>query len=586
MTDNTSSWVVLELSSKAENEDPDTIKASIRHHIRDAEVFIPASVVQKDSIREYHYLVDGYAFIKHKHPDSHYTRLEDTKYVVKPLRTGNRREKKLSTVSDRDIDVMRSQIAVEVDQGIETGDRVVVTSGPYKHITAIVQEEIPEQDLVVVHVELRSTDRLVSLPRAFLRLDQKSPLAQYRERFEHLFRWSRSAKAIIAWPNNRLQVLQEPWGLYRLFLRHQEITDNLAACKKKLSLKPILARWEAHELLTRGVQLVRHIAVVSSPVPDIGGVLELSAYYDRLLSWQEKIEQIQTDMNQIVNENMPNNLVVDGTQLFIRCAEAPGLGSLTDSQGRPTGAIVGFLKSLSAYKKRFKCDIYVCWDGSSQRRKAMYPDYKGNRPSRSGEVHFGWLWLKELLPLLGVRQAYNPVEEADDVMATLVSGPLKNSRNLMITSDRDLLQAVSESTHQLCPASGTGKEKVYDPALVKADYGVVAPLMVQLRALSGDTSDHIPGVPGFGPKTASKVIQAYGGVDALLRSNFAGLTKGQVANLRASADQIKLNVSLMTLRDVEITEISENPDKEEADNRLKQLDVKSEPILAAFFPKR
>jgi DNA polymerase-1 len=185
--------------------------------------------------------------------------------------------------------------------------------------------------------------------------------------------------------------------------------------------------------------------------------------------------------------------------------------------------------------------------------------------------------------MLGVHQAFNTEEEADDVMATLVRGPLRGATNLMITSDRDLLQVVTEFTHQLCPAMGGGKEKLYGPADVEAEYGVPPTLMVQLRALSGDTSDHIPGVPGFGLKTAAKALKPYGNVNALFQSNLAGLSKVQSVNLRASERQVLLNIELMSLCDVPLTQIRANTDQAAAHTRIKALNIRPEPILTACF---
>jgi len=548
-------WVVLELTAKAEGEDPDIIAASIRHQIKDAEIFIPASVVQRGPIREFKYLVDGYAFIRYKHPEAHYARLEDTKYVQAPLYhvTGNRREKKLATVTNNQIETLRSQITVEVDQGIEIGDAVMITSGPYKNIKATVREEIQEQDSVVVHIRLRSTDRLVTLPRAFLHLESKSPQLGYRERVRRVRSWVEGTAKLAVWSAEKSFALSHCAVVFRRLdawvNRSVALYRWFNAVHSAMDPTLLMARYRTYQTLDA---LTFELAS-AAPVPPM--------------------------------ENAPAlNLIIDGTQLFIRCSEVPGLSTLVDGQGRPTGGVVGFLRSLASYRKRFpQGSIYICWDGNSKRRKAIFADYKGNRPSRSEAPSFGWAWLREVLPMLGVQQAFNAEEEADDVMATLVRGPLKDGTNLLITSDRDLLQVVSEFTHQLCPAVGGGKEKLYDSASVEAEYGVSPLSMVQLRALSGDTSDHIPGVPGFGLKTAAKALRPYGSVTALFRSNLAGLTKLQAASLRANEKQVLLNVDLMMLRDVPVSEIRSNADQATAHTRIKALGIRPEPILTAFF---
>ena len=587
-------WVVLELTSKAEGADPDVVRASIRHHVRDAEVFVPASVVQRGPVREYHYLVDGYAFILHKHPDTHYARLNDTKYVQSVLYqpTGFKRERRLATVSQEQVAKLRSQIKVEVDQGIEVGDTVVISSGPYKNISAVVREEIPEHDSVVVHIQLRSTDRLVTLPRAFMHLETKSPHVVYRDRFGRLSAWAVAAKGVANWPVHRLQEILSDFNTFtRLdswFTQSMLTYGFVRAYHAHLDFGPALKKLGEFQNLHTGVTILNQLLAVYAPLPDWDPVLIKHREAVFLETAHSRIAALYSDVQRMTNTSMaPVNLIVDGTQLYIRCMEAPGLGALTDAEGRPTGAVVGFLRSLGAYRKRFPlADIYVCWDGTSQRRKAMYPDYKGNRVSRSGAPSFGWGWLRETLPLLGVRQAVNPEEEADDVMASLVRGSLKDQPNIMITTDRDLLQVVSEFTHQLCPAVGSGKEKLYSPELVEEEYGVPPTSMVEIRALSGDTSDHIPGVSNFGLKTSAKFIKLYGTVSALLGSNPAGLGKAQVANLRESEKQVRLNVDLMTLRDVEFRQIESNPDQKEVEVRLTALGIKPEPTLAAFFPRQ
>jgi 5'-3' exonuclease/transcription antitermination factor NusG len=584
-------WVVLELTSKAEGEDPDVVRASIRHHIRDAEVFVPASVVQRGDNRVVQYLVDGYAFILHKHAESIYSRLTDTKYVQGALYTptGIKREKKLRTVSKDQIEKLRKQIKVEVDQGIEVGDTVVVVEGMYKNISAEVREEVPEQDSVVVHIRLRSTDRLVTFPRAFLRLEQKAPQIVYKDRLDQITRWSHAARNLLSWPPNKFSGILSG---FKHFLQWDGWLNKslsgaaaLRAYFTQLDFAALSKKARDYRLLYDGAQLFQAFRAYGTPLPDLSRMAAKQMEWSFLNDAHSRVVAGYGDLKRMIPQSAPINLIVDGTQLFIRCAEVPGLSSLTDAQGRPTGAIVGFLRSLGSYKKRFPNSvIYVCWDGSSQRRKALYPDYKGQRASRSGALPFGWDWLREALPLLGVKQAYQQDEEADDVMASLVRGPLQGQPNVLITTDRDMLQLVSEFTHQLTPAMGSGKEKLYDPALVETEYGVPPNTLVHVRALSGDTSDNIPGAQNFGLKTAAKVVKLYGTVNRLLSSNLAGLSKTQIENLRLSEKQILLNLELLKLYDIAFQQIESNPNQIEVEARLKSLAIKADSILAAFFP--
>lgn len=596
MSEESPQWVVLELTPKAENEDPDMVRASIRHHIRDAEIFIPASVVQRGDQRVFHYLVDGYAFIQHKYPETYYSRLEETKYVQGPLYipSGNKKDKHLALVSSEEINQLRTQIKVEVDQGIDVGDTVIITSGAYKNISAIVREDIPETDSVVVHIQLRSTDRLITLPRAFLKLEAKPPLVAYKPNFDSISAWATMAIYLAKWKS---KIGLDPiYKGFRNFSRWDKWLQQsrekyffMQAYYTQLDFSPVWCKFNEFQQLCSGIFLQDQILAVGAPLPSPKWKAVCAKYQEAefLSNACAKMVNIYSDVKYMV-EPHPVNLIVDGTQLFIRCAFAPGLGTLIDSKGRPTGPIVGFLKSLGAYKKRFpEACIYVCWDGSSQRRKAIYPKYKANRVPRSENgSSFGMEWLRETLPLLGVLQAFNPIEEADDVIASLVRGKLQNDLNIIISTDRDLLQLVSEFTHQLCPNVGSSKEKLYDPAMVESEYGVQPKFIVHIRALSGDSSDNILGVGGFGLKTASKLIKLYGTVSVLLKSNLAGLGQSQLAKLRANEQRVLSNVDLLTLKDVSFDQIASNPNQIEVAARLKELEIKADSVLAVFFPRQ
>jgi 5'-3' exonuclease/transcription antitermination factor NusG len=585
-------WVVLELTSKAENEDPDLIRASIRHHIRNAEVFVPASIVQRGDQRVCHYLVDGYAFIKDQHPEVYYSRLKDTKYVQNPLyvSTGHKKDKRLATITSEEVEELRRQIKVEVDQGIAVDDIVTITSGPYKHISAVVREEILEQDSVVVHIQLRSTDRLVTLPRAFLQLKSKSPYVVCKTALESMGKWTKAALLLAGWSYNISEIYQSYRNLRQLDNWIQECKKHyffIRAYHTQFDFIPLQNKFRDFQRLHSGIFLRNQILTVCAPLPNWSRITTKYREVSFLTGSCTKIRTLYLGVKKMT-EPVPMNLIVDGTQLYIRCLCAPGLGDLKDSKGRPTGAIVGCLRSLGAYRKRFPdARIYMCWDGSSQRRKSVYSDYKANRVSHTSEekIPFEFNWLRDNLPLFGIRQAFNPKEEADDVIASLVRGPLREHINIIISTDRDLLQLVTESTHQLCPSVGLSKEKLYTTSLIESEYGVAPEAMVHVKALSGDTSDNIPGVSGFGLKTASKLIRMYGTVTALLASNLAGMGKVQIAKLMASKQQVEKNIDLLSLQDVYFNEIESNPNQREAEVKLKELEIKGTSILASFFPQ-
>lgn len=625
-----SEWVILELGPMAEGEDPALIRSAIRATIRDAEVFVPASVTQVGEDRVITYLVDGYAFIKRAHPDEKYFRLEDTRYVQAVVRDPGSRGRRLACVTDRDIDKFRRQIRAHSDQGIGVGDTVVINSGPYKNLTAVVIEDIPEQDSVQVSVELRSKDSLITLPRSFLHLLNKVSLPSFVLQAREARGWFNVALPLLRWEPRSIEPLRE-----RLFevqridrwlsngrtiqaeMRLQAAPQLLAEMRRLHTQYHHFTRW-----LKRGSQLHAFLRGFEHPL-NLGSVLDTHSNLERLRDWGQRLGQLnrvveQTDRElpwglldgmaqsfrllhsallrfldieravrsierRMAGSTVTENIVIDGMNMAVRCSMAPGLSDLRDAKGRPTGAIVGFLNSLSALRKRYpEAEVWVCWDSLSTRRRELFADYKANRnPLR---VTFEVEWLKANLPSLGVWQAQAEGEEADDVVASLVRGRLADQHNLIVSNDRDFMQLVTDTTHVLVPAVGIGKEKLCTPEVVQAEYGVTPERMVHLRALGGDTSDNIPGAPGCGNKTASKLLNLYGTVDGIFVSNLAGLSQSLREKIRTAEKQVRLNVRLMTLAtDLDLRLHSPNADQGASSLALDDIGMNKSRVLSAFF---
>jgi 5'-3' exonuclease/transcription antitermination factor NusG len=638
-------WVVLELSPKAEGEDPDFIRASIRHVIKDAEVYIPVSVTKSGEDRVINYLVDGYAFIKRAHPDDRYYKLEGSRYVQTVItsigRSNGRAVRQLACATDAEIDKFRNQVRAEENQGIGVGDLIVVTSGPYRQIQATVIEDIPEKDEVSVHIKLRSKEDIVTLPRSFLRLVQRASKSPLLERAEALRAWLLAAKPILLSSPGQMSDTLHRFGAYlryeQWFAGRARLHGFFQVLGSKLDFEPVAQKHAYFDMLDRriSVEALAHALIKkaydSSPLREQGEAvarlvrwdirwkallpnvetlqsLQRQAYsalsfepvqrgflkltylddvFERLGGLQRDLSAIEHSMD--VSGETFDTVLVDGHNLAVRCAVVPGLDTLKDSKGRYTGAIVGFLRSLGSFKKRFPgAEIVVAWDCSNQRRRSLFPDYKANRPTNplattvhgpngaNGASPFDQIhWLRDVLPYLGVKQAWNPEEEADDVIATLA----QRGRCVVVSTDRDLLQLVSPMVRQFVPSN----DKLYDPATVEAEYGVPPNRMVDLRSLDGDSSDNIPGVPGFGLKTAAKLLRLYGTVEGAFASNLAGITPAQYLKLRAAEKQVKLNVKLMTLQtNLTVKFVEPNPDQNVASERLRDVDVKSEPIIAAL----
>jgi len=281
-------------------------------------------------------------------------------------------------------------------------------------------------------------------------------------------------------------------------------------------------------------------------------------------------------------------IVFDGHNLAIRCSRAPTLRGLVDEKGRSTSEAFGVLHALATFHKRYiGAKLLVVWEGSSNFRRSLFSGYKKNRADASNA--FGIQFLKDHLASFGIEQACQPEEEADDVVASILGeSACEEDRFVLVTTDRDYWQLVSERTSLLVPpAKSGGEEKVYGPTAIASEFGVRPEQMVDVRALAGDESDDIPGAPGFGLKHASKAIRLYGSVDGLYASDMKKLTKDQRARLALAEAQVRLNVQLMRLRTVAaIQRTAAAAGQGAAERALLSIGADPAPLLAAFFPRQ
>jgi 5'-3' exonuclease/transcription antitermination factor NusG len=628
-------WVILELSPKAEGEDPDILCRSLRHIVRNAEVFVPALVTEKGGDRVIKYLVDGYAFIRREHPDAAYFKLEGSRYVQSIIThpVNGRNPKQIACVTSDDIEKMRSQIRIETNQGISVGDTVVVTSGAYKQIQAVVIEDIVELDSVTVQVKLRSKESLVTLPRSFLKLVSKAKRPAYLDKIANLRAWVTAAVAVVGLKDTS-DVLLKHTNFVQLdgwLQRGQALTRLTRTLQTSFDFRPVREQFDHWSRLdawcSKGVPLANFVRADETSL-GIEPLLERHRHAARLQSWVEqgknltafvsiaytfpsissveakylewawlqdvigRLRRVDRDVDAVgrvlqveAGDTVVQNLIIDGHNLAFRCLYAPGMSTLADSMGRPTGILLGFLRSLGSLAKRFpEASLYVTWDGSSQRRRALYSGYKANRGERVAVTGFDQIaWLRGTLPSLGVAQAWNEEEEADDVISALVRGSLKGQRNVILTTDRDMLQLVTETDSVLVPAVASRKEILFNAEAVKAEYGVLPEQMPVLRAFLGDSSDNIPGVPRVPVKVIANLVRVYGGIDGVYSSSLAEVTKYQYARLRESEKQVRLNLSLMRL-DLALPFVMLDPDPDQtvARARLQNVEVQPDPILAAF----
>ncbi len=225
--------------------------------------------------------------------------------------------------------------------------------------------------------------------------------------------------------------------------------------------------------------------------------------------------------------------VIDGNSLIHRAFHALP-ESMTAPDGRPTNAAFGFLSMLIKLVQDLRPDgVVVAFDrGKPAFRVEALAQYKVHRPPTAEALKSQFPMVKELLEALAVPIVEVDGWEGDDILGTLAKhGEDAGMQVLLVTGDRDAFQLVTDSVKVVTTRKGVTDIVVYGPAEVLERYGVTPAQVPDYLGLKGDTSDNIPGVPGVGEKTASKLLQEYGSLDAVIEA--APTIKGKLGeNLR------------------------------------------------------
>ncbi|HZK31695.1 MAG TPA: 5'-3' exonuclease H3TH domain-containing protein, partial [Corynebacterium sp.] len=214
--------------------------------------------------------------------------------------------------------------------------------------------------------------------------------------------------------------------------------------------------------------------------------------------------------------------------------------------GQHTNAVYGFLSMLANLLAEEKPDsVAVAFDvGRKTFRTEKFPEYKAQRAATPEEFKGQIALLDETLQTLGITTLSRENYEADDILATLATAarPL-DYEVLIVTGDRDYFQLVDEKTTVLYPVRGVSNLTRYTPEAVEEKYGLTPTQYPDFAALRGDPSDNLPNIPGVGDKTATKWIQTYGSLDALIER--AEEIRGKAGdNFRERIDQVRLNREL------------------------------------------
>ena len=240
-------------------------------------------------------------------------------------------------------------------------------------------------------------------------------------------------------------------------------------------------------------------------------------------------------------------LLVDGNSLMHRAFHAlPPM----DADGIHTNAIYGFLSMLLKVIREENVQyLAVCFDEHGPTfRHTVYADYKAGRRETPPELRQQFDTVLALLDDMGIRRFSLQGWEADDLLGTLsLKGGEAGAAPLLLTGDRDALQLVGGGTELMFTRKGISETIRFNASKVYEEFGFTPEQVTDWKGLAGDSSDNIPGVPGVGDKTAVRLLQEYGSLEAVLEN--ADKIKGRLGEkLKTYADQARFSKELATIR--------------------------------------
>ena len=275
--------------------------------------------------------------------------------------------------------------------------------------------------------------------------------------------------------------------------------------------------------------------------------------------------------------------LVDGNSYIHRAYHA--IRGLSNSQGLPTNAIFGFTKMLIKLLDDKSPDyVAVVFDAKGPTfRHEIFEDYKANRPPMPEDMAVQIPYIRQVVAGLNVKLLEKEGFEADDIIGTIAMLAKNQGLNVVIVSgDKDFRQTLSENTAMWDPMS----EKLIDYDTIKQDYGIEPEQIIEVMALSGDSADNIPGIPGVGEKTAINLIQQFHSIENLFE-NTDKVTKASVKNkLEQFKEQGLLSKKLVTINnavpiDVRIDDMRLGPPKKDSLAEIfRELEFKS--LIAKF----
>lgn len=254
-------------------------------------------------------------------------------------------------------------------------------------------------------------------------------------------------------------------------------------------------------------------------------------------------------MSEVIDPKRKKLAIIDGKSVFYRGYFA--MSNLSTKDGTPTGGVYGFATMALEVIRRLKPDyVAVAWDKPKtniRKRLELYPEYKAGRKPPPPDFYEQIPLLHELLSAFGWPLYELDDYEADDIMGTLaVQATKQDIETMLVTSDLDMLQLVDPHIHVFALKTGLSNIELYSPKSFEAKYGIKATQFLDMKALKGDSSDNIPGVPGIGEKGAIELIKQFETLDGVY-DNLVLIKDSMRKKLEAGKDLAYLSKKLASI---------------------------------------
>ena len=267
---------------------------------------------------------------------------------------------------------------------------------------------------------------------------------------------------------------------------------------------------------------------------------------------------------------MDKLVLIDGNSLINRAFYA--IGPLTDKNGQPTNAVFGFVNMLTKVITDIKPKyMLVAFDVHAKTfRHKMFEEYKGTRKPMPEDLRPQIPLLKKVLETMGISTFELAGFEADDIIGTLAKR--YKGETVILTGDKDSFQLVDELTSVYFTKRGITDTDIYSIDNFTEKTGINPSQVIELKALMGDSSDNIPGIPGVGEKTALTLVQKYGNLENVYQNlqDFKGKTLEKIENGKDSAFLSRTLATINTFVEIPIN-IEETTYSFPFDEKVKRL---------------